>query len=41
MLSAEEKEKPIAGRASVFGSPFSGLPIRFDDFRIERTAVAK
>ncbi|MEY2428274.1 MAG: hypothetical protein QOJ40_1159 [Verrucomicrobiota bacterium] len=31
MISAGEKEEPTAGRASVFGSPFSGTPIQFDD----------
>ena len=31
MLTADEKEPPSAGRPSVFGSPFSGAPIQFDD----------
>jgi hypothetical protein len=37
MISADEKDEPSAGRASVFGSPFSGTPIQFDDLII--TAV--
>jgi hypothetical protein len=37
LVSFEEKEEPVAGRASIFGSPFSGTPIRFDDLRVERT----
>ncbi|HSU53986.1 MAG TPA: hypothetical protein VLT36_08020 [Candidatus Dormibacteraeota bacterium] len=36
MIHAEEKEEPIAGRPSVFGSPFSGTPIRFDDLKLEK-----
>ena len=31
MIVLDEKEAPLAGRASVFGSPFSGTPIQFDD----------
>jgi len=32
MIAANETEAPASGRASVFGSPFSGTPIQFDDF---------
>jgi hypothetical protein len=32
MVTFDEKESPAPGRASVFGSPFSGTPIQFDDF---------
>lgn len=32
MITFDEKESPAPGRASVFGSPFSGTPIQFDDF---------
>jgi hypothetical protein len=35
-ISHVEKSEPLAGRASIWGSPFSGTPIRFDDFRIMR-----
>jgi len=30
----DEKETPVSGRPSVFGSPFSGTPIQFDDFLV-------
>ena len=30
-ISIEGQESPTGGRASVFGSPFSGKPIQFDD----------
>jgi hypothetical protein len=32
----EDSEAPTAGRASVWGNPYSGQPIRFDDLRVER-----
>jgi hypothetical protein len=35
-ISSDEKEEPIAGKASVMGSPFSGTPIWFDDLKVER-----
>ena len=35
-ISFDEKEEPIAGRAAVWGNPFSGTPIRFDDFKVTR-----
>src|SRR4051812_47826563 len=38
MVSFGEKEEPISGRPSVFGSPFAGTPIQFDDLRVERIA---
>jgi hypothetical protein len=36
MIALEVKGELYAGRASVFGSPFSGTPIRFDDLRVTR-----
>lgn len=33
-ISFDEKEEPIAGRAAVWGNPFSGTPIRFDDLKV-------
>lgn len=30
-ISVEAKEAPPAGKASLFGSPFAGTPIQFDD----------
>jgi hypothetical protein len=37
MLAFDEKEEPAAGRFSVLGSPFSGMPIWFDDLMVEKT----
>jgi hypothetical protein len=31
MISFQDSEPPAKGRASVWGSPYSGTPIRFDD----------
>jgi len=36
-ITADETEEPIAGRASLFGSPFSDTPIQYDDLRVERS----
>lgn len=36
LISFAEKTEPIAGRASIWGSPFSGQPIRFDDLTVRR-----
>lgn len=35
-ISLDEKDEPIAGKASVLGSPFAGTPIWFDDLKVER-----
>ncbi|MBI3875058.1 MAG: hypothetical protein HY300_03665 [Verrucomicrobia bacterium] len=37
LIALDEKEAPIAGRASIWGNPFSGTPIQFDDLVV--TAV--
>ncbi|MFN0069467.1 MAG: hypothetical protein ACKVYV_17755 [Limisphaerales bacterium] len=34
-ITWKETTPPIAGRAAVWGQPFSGTPIRFDDLRLE------
>jgi len=34
MISFDEKNKPADGRASIWGSPYSGTPIRFDDLLV-------
>lgn len=34
ILSAKEKEEPVAGRSSIWGSPFAGTPIRYDDLTV-------
>jgi len=36
IVVSDEQEEPVAGRASVLGSPFSGTPIWFDDLKVER-----
>jgi hypothetical protein len=37
MIAMEFKaDAPLSGRASVFGSPFSGMPIQFDDLRVAK-----
>ena len=36
MLSVEAKEAPATGKASLFGSPFAGTPIQFDDVVVSR-----
>ena len=33
-ISCDEKEEPVSGRAGVWGNPFSGTPIRFDDLKV-------
>jgi hypothetical protein len=37
-ISFVEKEAPVAGKASVLGSPFAGTPIWFDDLRVEKVS---
>ena len=41
MIGTDEKEAPGSGRASVFGSPFSGTPIQFDDFVLRTVPSAR
>ncbi|MEW6161207.1 MAG: hypothetical protein AB1813_27570 [Verrucomicrobiota bacterium] len=41
MIQWDENEKPYTGRASVSGSPFSGTPIRFDDFIVSAARAGK
>ncbi len=36
LVAFDEKEELVAGCASVFGSPFSGTPIWFDDLAVEK-----
>ncbi|MSU56901.1 MAG: hypothetical protein EXS35_01735 [Pedosphaera sp.] len=38
MISAEEKEEPIAGKASALASPYAGTAIGFDDLVVERVS---
>jgi hypothetical protein len=34
MLTYAEKSEPLAGRASIWGNPFAGTPINFDDLTV-------
>jgi hypothetical protein len=36
LISHDTKEPPIAGQASVLGSPFAGTPIWYDDLKVGR-----
>ena len=38
MIHVDDKEQPLAGRASIFGSPFSGTPIQFDDLKVDNAS---
>lgn len=40
-VSFEEKEEPVAGRASLWGSPYSTTPIEFDDLKVVAVTSAK
>lgn len=40
-IAFTEKVKPTAGRASIWGSPYSGTPIQFDDLQVSSLARAK
>lgn len=33
-IAMEETESPVAGRPAVWGKPFAGTPIRFDDLQV-------
>ncbi len=33
-LTWAEKEPPLAGRATIWGAPYAGTPIRFDDLKV-------
>jgi len=36
LIAYTEKDEPRAGRAVLYGSPFSGTPIRYDDVMVTR-----
>ena len=38
VITWRENEEPFSGRASVWGSPYSGKPILFDNFSVTRIA---
>ena len=33
-VSFDEKDQPVAGKASIWGSPYANTPIRFDDLLV-------
>jgi hypothetical protein len=37
----DEKEAPLAGRAGLWGSPYAGTPIRFDDLVVSQVGAEK
>ena len=39
LVSFAEKEQPVAGKASLWGSPYAGTPIRFDDLLVTPAAA--
>jgi len=41
MVTFEEKDEPLAGRASIWGSPISTTPIQFDDLVLKSAAAGK
>ncbi len=41
MITYDEKTEPSAGRASIWGSPFSTTPIQFDDLLLRRIEPEK
>jgi hypothetical protein len=40
LVSFDEREQPVAGRASIWGSPYATTPIRFDDLKVTSAADA-
>jgi hypothetical protein len=34
MVAFDEKEQPVAGKASIWASPYATTPVRFDDLRV-------
>ena len=34
LVSFDEREQPVAGKASIWGSPYATTPIRFDDLKL-------
>jgi len=38
-ITLDEKEAPLAGRAGIWGSPYSSTPIRFDDLVVSQVGA--
>jgi hypothetical protein len=34
MVTFDEKEQPVAGKASIWASPYATTPVRFDDLLV-------
>lgn len=41
VISYDEKTEPVAGRASLWGMPYSGTPIQFDDLMLKTVEAGK
>ncbi len=41
VITFSNKTKPVAGRASIWGSPYSGTPIQFDELKVSSLEAAK
>ena len=35
MITEKSNEEPTSGRPAIWGNPFSGTPIQFDDLKLE------
>jgi hypothetical protein len=40
-IIADEKEAPLPGRAGIWGTPYAGTPIRFDDLVVSQASAQK
>jgi hypothetical protein len=38
-IRATVEKEPVAGKAGVWGKPFSGTPVRFDEIKVEPATV--
>jgi hypothetical protein len=41
LVSFDETEQPVAGKASIWGSPYATTPIRFDDLKVTPATDAR
>lgn len=41
LITADEKEEPISGKASILGSPFAGTPVWYDDLKVQALPPAQ
>ncbi len=40
LITLDEKEAPRPGRAAIWGAPYAGTPIRYDDLAVTKAAAA-